>query len=541
MLNGIKQIKRDFSKWSLFSIIISLLIAIPVFSILVYLFDGVGEMWRHIVSYFLIDYVKNSLILILGTGTLSFIFGTSCAWIVSQYQFKFRAWSDRLLFLPLAIPTYIVAYSYVGIFGNGGTIINLFQSIGFKAQKIDMMNIYGLIWILSCSLFPYVYVSARAMFITLPKNIKESATLLGASNRKYFYTIALPLASPAIIGGLLLVFMEVLNDFGAAKYYGVNTFTTGIFKSWTMLEDLQSSIYLSALLVLLVFLINILIRWQRGRKSFEIKSSKTEHNLTDLRELKGSKKYIYISILMIPILFGFLLPISQLIKWAILNISNGVDIDLLWTTMQSISVSLVATLFIVITAIVLIYFARWNKINSINKLKKIATIGYVIPGAIIGIGIIRSSQSIIDFFTNNFNTNISYLFYGSSIVLIYAYTFRFLAVAYNPIEANSLKLSKNLSEASNLLGVSKMRTFFKIELPLLKNVILSALILVFIDVSKELPLTLILKPYKLQTLATAAYTYAEDERVSEAALPALLLITVITIAMFTVKFKDGKK
>jgi len=535
MFSKLKHFKRDFNQWSLLTVAIALFVAIPLFSILINLFSGVGNMWNHIVSHYLFDYISNSVILIIGTGLLTFFFGTSCAWFVAKYEFPFRKWIEKLLFLPLAIPSYIVAYTYVGLFDNGGTIIRGLQSIGLPIQKLDFMNIYGLIIVLSFSLFPYVYASTRVMFLSFPKSIYESSILLGASNKRYFFSVALPLASPAIIGGLFLVFMEVLNDYGAAKYYGINTFTTGIFRSWTMLEDLQSAVYLSALLVVLVFLIAGLVAWQRGKKSYAIKGNKLQENNFQRKRLKGKKGVLYIFILSIPLLFGLILPVFQLIIWAVQTFDEMFNIDLLWTALQSLLIAFFAALTTLVTAVALIYFSRWNHFKKINIFKRIGTIGYVIPGAIIGIGIIKSSQGFITFFSENFNISIGYIFYGSSIVLIYAYVFRFLSVTYNPLEANSLKVGKHISESSYLLGTGKLKTLFKIDLPLLKGALASSFVLIFIDVMKELPLTLILKPYNIETLAISAYAYAEDEMVAEAALPSLVLILIVIILMFILK------
>ena len=271
MRNKIKHFYRDFNQWSLLLIALGLLIAIPLLVIVIYLFDGVGEMWSHIVKYFLTDYILNSFLLLIGTGVLCSFFGTFSAWVVSNYEFPLRKLIQWLLFLPLAIPSYIVAYAYVGLLGNGGSLIRFFKSLGFSIEKIEMMNIFGLIWVLAFSLFPYVYAAARSVFMSFPRNMEEASNLLGASHQRYVFKIALPMASPAIIGGLFLVFMEVLNDYGAAKYFGVNTFTTGIFRSWTMLGDLQSAVYLSALLVILVFIINGIVYWLRRKKSYAIK------------------------------------------------------------------------------------------------------------------------------------------------------------------------------------------------------------------------------------------------------------------------------
>lgn len=524
---NLKHFRRDFNKWSLSTIVTSLFISIPIFAIIINLFYGTGEMWNHIVSYFLLDYIKNSFYLLIGCGFICLILGTSSAWIISNYDFRFKRWLEWLLFMPIAIPSYITAYSYVGLLGNGGTLIRFINAIGLDIEKIEMMNIYGLIWVLSFSLYPYVYAASRAIFKSYPNSIRETAYLLGSSEIRYFFKVGLPLAFPAIIGGLFLVLMEVLNDYGAAKYYGINTFTTGIFRTWTALEDLQSSIYLSGILVILVFTIVTLVRWQRGRKSYALHLKSSNNNQQNLKKISGFKKTACLSIVLLPITFGFILPVFQLIIWGIQTFEDVFNSSLITIAFESVGVALCTATLILILATSLTYFKLWNSLKFPAFFSKIATIGYVIPGAIIGIGIIRSSQLFIDFFYINFNLKIGYLFYSSSVVLIYAYIFRFLAVGYNLIETNTLKLGNNLSEASNLLGYSRLKTFFKIDLPLLKTTLLSAFILVFIDTLKELPLTLILKPYNLQTLAVKAYEYAEDERVAEAAIPSLLLIIVI--------------
>ena len=544
MVLKIKHLKRDFNKSSLLIVIISLLLAIPVFTILISLFKGTGEMWEHITSYFLIDYIQNSLILLLGSGIICFVIGTSSAWVVSRYKFKGRKIVEWLLFMPLAIPSYIVAYSYVGLFGYGGSFIKFINYLGFNSiDNIEMMNIYGLVWVLSFSLYPYVYASTRLIFESYPTRLKVTASLLGASKNKYFFKIALPLASPAIIGGLFLVFMEVLNDYGAAKYYGINTFTTGIFRTWTALEDLQSSIYLSAILVVLVFFLVLIVKWLRGRRSYNLKTyNSNDQDEIYRKDLKGLKKIIFLTIVFVPILFGFLFPFLQLIIWGLQTFESMFNSELLNIGIQTLFLGISSSIIIVFLATSLIYLSKWNYLKQLNVISKLATLGYVIPGAIIGIGVIKSSHSITEYFSTYHNIKIGYIIYNSILVLIYAYVFRFIAVAFNSIESNTLKLSKSLSESSNLLGFGKIKTFFKIDFSLIKNALLTSFILVFIDVIKELPLTLILKPYNLSTLAIKAYEYAEDERVAEAALPALLLIFIIgsMISVVNYRFKLNK-
>ena len=544
MFLKIKHFKRDFNKWTVLIVAVSLFLAIPVFSILISLFRGNGEMWEHITTYFLFDYIKNSIILIFGTGLLTFTIGTSSAWIISRYTFRYKKIIEWLLFMPLAIPSYIVAYTYVGLIGNGGTFIEILRDFGFSVIRVEMMNIYGLIWVLSFSLYPYVYAGTRTIFQSYPSQLKHTASLLGVSNKKYFFSVALPLASPAIIGGLFLVFMEVLNDYGAAKYYGVSTFTIGIFRTWTALEDLQSSIYLSAILVILVFVLVLIVKWLRGRRSYNLTQTNTNQKSTDNRvKISGLKKILYLGILLIPILFGFILPLIQLVIWGIQTFDSMFNNDLIILGLESLSLGLSTALLVVFLACLLIYLSKWNYLKRFNIFSKIATLGYVIPGAIIGVGIIRTSKSLTDLFSFQFDFEIGHLVYNSILVLIYAYLFRFIAVAYNSIEGNTLKIGNNLSESSYLLGYGKIKTFFKIDFPLLRSALLSSFILVLIDVMKELPLTLILKPYNLSTLAVRAYEYAEDERVAEAALPALLLIFLIgtMITLLNYKLRENKQ
>lgn len=534
-----KHVLRNLNQWSLYTVAIGLLISIPILGIVFYLFYGTGPMWSHVIQYFLLDYIGNSAILICGTAIICTLVGVSSAWIVSQYEFPCRKQLEWVLFLPLAIPSYIMAYTYVGLFGNGGSIIGVLQSFGIPIQRIEMMNILGLIWVLSFSLYPYVYASTRAIFKSYPRSIRETVYLLGGNDHTYFRSVALPLATPAIIGGLFLVFMEVLNDYGAAKYYGINTFTTGIFRIWTALEDLQSAIYLSALLVLTIILFTFLIKKIRGKKSYALQLS--NHDVQSIRQnLYGFKKWLYLGIVLIPVLFGLLLPGIQLVKWSILTFQSMVDVELLWITIQSLVVGLCAAALVIISTLILLFSSRWNNLTWLKSIKNMVTIGYVIPGAIIGISIIRSSQGIVDFFQHNFSLEVGYLFYNSSIILVYAYVFRFIAVAYNPIEANVLKIGKNMYESSYLLGISKLKTLLKIELPLMRNILISTFLLVLIDTLKELPLTLILKPYKLKTLAITAFEYADDERVAEAATPALILICTIILFMALVSLIEKR-
>ncbi len=524
------------NRWSVYVWLIGGLVALPILTIAVKLWDGPGSIWSHVVEHLLFDYVSNSLWLSAGCILLTFLMGVSSAWCVTRYDFPGRKVFEWLLLLPLAIPSYITAYAYAGIFDFGGTLALLFKSIGWTAPRIDVMNIYGLILVLSSSLFPYVYISTRAAFLYQSKNLRDASRLLGASENTFIYRIALPLARPAIIGGLVLVLMEVLNDYGAAKYYGVPTFTTGIFRSWFALESLETAVYLAAILVVLVFGLLGIERWQRAGVSYVSGHGEGQKNW---RQQPGAwGKAIVFLLVSIPALLGFVLPVLQLIYWAILTFADVIKPAFGLIILQSLGIAMLTALVTTGIAFLLIYFTKWSSLSSTRWISRTATLGYAIPGAVIALGVMVPTLAfdkwLLAFCKTQFGFSLGLLLNGTIIALVYAYAVRFLAVAYNPLEASTLKVGSHLSESAQLLGNSPWKALWKIEWPLVRTGFWSAAILVFVDVLKELPLTLILKPYGVQTLAVKAYEYASDERIAESALPALLI--VLTGVIFALLF-----
>lgn len=474
----------------------------------------------------LLEYSLNTLILSVGCIFLTSFLGISSAWIVSRYEIPVGKLFEWMLILPLAIPSYITAYAYAGMFDYGGLISKMTSTIGFSDIRVDIMNIYGLILVLSVSLFPYVYLSARAVFLYQSNRLIEASKLLGASEIKSFFYVVLPMARPAIVGGLILVIMEVLNDYGAAKYYGVSTFTTGIFRSWFSLAEPSTAIYLSSLLLLLVFILMYIERWQRGNKAF---SSKTD-NKVRLPKVRVSKGWLIILtvVVSIPVVLGFIIPFIQLILWGLLTYSEVFTPAFFSIALQSLGIAVVTGILTLFFALLILYFPQWNRLSLLKNSSRIAILGYAIPGAIIAIGVMIPTLAIdkwiIAIANELFDINIGLILNGTIVVLIYAYIIRFMAVAFNPLEAGQVKISKQLSESSQMLGKGKISTFLKIDLPLFKTSMLSAFILVFVDIMKELPLTLILKPYDVNTLAVKAYEYASDELILESSIPSLCII-----------------
>lgn len=521
----IKRLKRDVNKWSVFTLAIVFFLALPIIFIGVELFSGPGESWRHIVEYLLPDYIWNSVYLIFFCSILVLLFGVSSAWFVSRYDFRFRKQIEWLLILPLTIPSYIVGYAYAGIFDYGGSLDLLFRKVGMEFIRIDIMNKAGLAFVLSISLFPYVYVSARAFFLNQANNLLEASKMLGVGERKTFFRLMLPLARPAIIAGLVLVLMEVLNDYGAATYYGVNTFTTGIFRSWFSLGEPQTAVYLSALLILIIFALILFEKWQVRKVKFTTSKTDGSHILRE--KPKGVMRWVIFSAVSLPILLGFIIPLLQLIYWAEITASTVFDMKFIMISLQSFAIAIVSAIITVLFALLLIYFSKWSAINAIKNISRIGVLGYAIPGAVIAIGIMIPTLALDKWLISvlsSIGVDSGLIINGTLIALFYAYAVRFLAVAYNPIDSTALKVDNTIPDSSKVLGVGNLRTFFKIEFPLIKTGVFSAVILVFIDVMKELPLTLILKPYHIDTLAVKAFEYASDEMVMEASIPSLFII-----------------
>lgn len=529
--NRLNRLRRDSNRWAVLTAAIVFFLALPVMSIGFTLFNGPGETWGHIVAHLLPGYIYNTLFLVAGCSLLVLVIGVSTAWLVTRFEFPFRKQMEWLLILPLAIPSYIVAYAYAGVFDYGGSLNLILNYLGIDFIRVDIMNKYGLAYVLSISLFPYVYVSSRAFFLNQANSMFEASKMLGVGEARSFFKLILPLARPAIVAGLVLVLMEVLNDYGAAQYFGVNTFTTGIFRAWFSLEEPETAIYLSALLIVIVFVLILIEKWQ----SRHIKVANLRTDNRHIYRKTGSRRmqFAIFSAVLLPILLGFLIPVLQLFYWAVLTAHKVFNYDFLMISLQTFGIATLTAVITVVFATLLIYFSKWSYLSFIKSLARMGILGYAIPGAVIAIGVMVPTlvfdKWLIGVMDSLFAYKRGLLLHGTLLVLVYAYCVRFLAVAFNPIESTSLKVDKAIPDSSKMLGVGNLKTFFKIEYPLIKTGIFSALILVFIDVLKELPLTLILKPYHVSTLAVKAYEYASDEMIMEAAIPSLFIIFTATL------------
>lgn len=515
-----------WNKWTAGAIVILLLVLTPIFTILIELFSSPGEHWGHIVTNLLPSYFSNSLILLFGVGAGTFLLGVSMAWFVSVYEFPGRNYFEWLLILPLAFPSYMMGYSYVGILEYTGPVQAFFRNrfdLYFTGPIVDIMNMPGAIFILSISLFPYVYVICRASFMRQSSELQEAALLLGSNRWRVFTKIALPMARPAVAGGIALVGMEVLNDYGTIKYFGVDTFTSGIFRAWFSFGDINTAIHLSAILTLIVLLLIWLENFQRGSRNWTAQSS-SSRPARRIVPKHWTGKWLFTGLCAFVLLISFILPLSQLFYWVALTWRNVVDSEFGILILRSFSLAIGSAIAIAVLSIFLLYAIRLSPLRWTRHIARTASMGYAIPGAVIAVGVMIPMMKLDRFISWATSEQVGMILSGSLFIMVLAYIVRFMAVGYNAIDAGFQKTGPSVNEVARSLGASPVRTLWKIDLPLIRNSIAAAILLAFVDILKELPLTLILRPFNFNTLATKAFDMATNEMIAESANASLVVV-----------------
>jgi len=432
--------------------------------------------------------------------------------------------------LPIAIPSYIMTYTYSNFFSYTGEFYVWQSNIGIASEnfvKFNFFNEINLIIILSLALYPYLYIALRAYFNSLPEHLVNTARNLKIVNFNFAFKILLPLSRPAIIGGLFLIIMELLNEYGAVKYFGINTFTVGIFKVWLGMGSLESALNLSIYLFLLVCLLFYIDYLLKGNKLFEFSRSNKSNVIFDM-----SNKYKVLSFILIFSIafFAFLLPVFLIIKNSLTLTNYSYYSELGQIIINSFVLSFFTSIIIVIVSIVLIYSNILNNFKLNKLLTRLSTSGYAIPGTVIAISCI----AIFSYLDKNFLNDISIIISSTIYILVFALVIRFIAVSFNTINGGFDSLGSQYDKTYRSIGYSPLKSLIKINLPILKPTIISAFILTFVDITKELPLTLILRPFNFDTLATRTFDFAGDEMLKEASLPALVIIIigVIPIILF---------
>jgi iron(III) transport system permease protein len=529
-----KNFRNYKNPWVGLSFLIAALIVLPLMIVFFNIFDEGGEIWEHILNRLLPSYIINTITLMLGVAFLTFVMGVSTAWITSVYQFRGRRFFSWALILPIALPAYISGFTWAGILDYTSPVYVFFRNqLGIETGQylfFNILSMQGAIIILSLALYPYVYLITRAYFIRQSASLFEVAASLGKSPRSTFFQVALPLARPAIVAGISLALMEVLNDYGLVRYFGVDTFTTGIFTAWFSFSHPTAALKLSAYLMVFVLILLLTERAQRGKMRYDMLGS--SFRPVTKKKLKPSESFLAFVLCMIPVTFGFLIPVLMLIYWSIQTAPMVVDYRFRELLGNSFMLATIASVVVVTIALFIAFTVRRFPSIMVNFLAKVITLGYALPGAVVAIGIIIPFLWIDKNLLAIGGTNMRLALTGTWFVLIYAYLVRFMAVGFNSIESGMVKISRTLDEASLSLGKSNLKTLTEINLPLLTGSIISAALLVFIDVLKELPLTLILRPFNFDTLAIRAFEFASDERVAEAAPASIIIVFTGLIPVF---------
>lgn len=532
-----------FSFWSLSIISVALLLALPVLTVFSFVFQPAGEVWQHLAQTVLSDYISNSLWLMLGVGAGALLLGVSTAWLTGMCDFPGRKLFEWALLLPLAMPAYIIAYTYTGLLDFAGPVQTALRD-GFGWQYgdywfPDIRSLGGAITMFSLVLYPYVYLLARAAFLEQSVCVLEVSRSLGNGPWRTFFRVALPLARPAIIAGLSLVLMETLADYGTVQYFGVDTFTTGIFRTWSGLGDDAAAAQLAALLMSFVFMLIILERWSRRQAKYHHTSNR--YGLLPRYQLKGWRGGLAFLACALPLLLGFLLPGGQQLAWALQTADKMLDADFFTLVWNSLLLAFSASLLALLLALFMAYGKRMQPGWGVLLAVRLAGMGYAVPGTVIAVGIIIPFGVLDNSLNAWFGTGL--LFSGTLFALLFAYMVRFLAVSMQTVEAGLDKIKPSMEEAARSLGYKPRELPRRIHIPMLRGSLLTALLLVFVDVMKELPATLILRPFNFNTLAVRAYELASDERLADSSTAsiAIVLAGIIPVILLSLTIAHSRQ
>ena len=521
-----------YNIWFFGSLMVASVVAMPIVTVFFSFFTETSDYFYLLKDTFLFDYIFNSITILFFVIFFTFILGIFSAYFVSFYDFPLSNFFSWALILSFAVPGYIYAFSIIAFFENYGTAFSfltfLFGEGNYNAiiPKID--GLFGAIISISFSLFPYVYVLTRASFYYQSNNYIEVGKNLGLSTSETFFRIVLPSARPAIIAGLALVSMECLSDFGTVSFFSVNTLTTGIYNSWLSFDDLNTANQISFILLIFILLLFSVEIYSRKEARYH-QPSRGFKPITKIK-LTGRKSIIPVAICSLIFLLSFIFPVSQMIYWTVKFPKYIQDIDIFKINLNTLTLVLLASIFIVTISLFINYGSRISKSKILNYLTTFSISGYAIPGVILAVAFITFFSNLSEFFTNNFDFKSSKsLFIGSIFGLLLAYFIRFFSLSFNGIKSSYEKINSSIDESAYLLGYSKINTFLKIHIPYLSTNIILIILLISLEVIKELPMTMILRPFNFETFATQAYIYASQDLLEAAALPSLFLIFWSTI------------
>jgi iron(III) transport system permease protein len=518
--------------WYISSLFISIFVIIPILTVFLSFFETTSNYYEILKDTFLFEYISNSIILLISVLLLTFLIGTGTAYLVSFYEFPLSNFFKWALILSFAVPPYIYAYSLTAFFENYGTaysiLKNLFGDKNYNLYIPKFDGMIGVILSLSFSLFAYVYILARASFLYQSQNFIDLGKNLGFTNFKTLYSIILPAARPAIVAGLSLVAMETLAEFGAVDFFSINTLTTGIYNSWITFDDLAFANQLSFFLLLFIFALFILENLSRNKAKYHF-NAKGGFKQKQKLQIKGTKSIAAFLFCFLVFFLSFLFPLSQMLYWTIKFPENLFDLQIINLLSNTLYLVILSSFVLIMFSLISNYGNRVTKNKTLNILSTLSISGYAIPGVILAVAFITFIAWFDESVVKNLGLfSIKKIFIGSILGLVLVYFVRFYSLAFNGIKSGYEKINISVDESSYLLGYSKRKTFMNIHIPFLRNSLLFVCILISLEIIRELPITLILRPFNFETFATTAYISASEDLLEAAAVPSLFLILIAT-------------
>ncbi len=529
-MSGRRTLAEQVHPRALSIVLVAALVGLPVIVVLSFVFQPAGDVWRHLAATVLPVYVKNSALLMLGVAAGTLTLGITTAWLTTMCSFPGRKIFEWALLLPLAVPAYIIAYTYTGMLDFAGPVQTFLREFfGWSREDYwfpEIRSLSGAIVMLSLVLYPYVYLLARAAFLEQSPYAIDVSRTLGCGTWSSFFRVSLPAARPAIIAGLSLALMETLADFGTVQYFGVPTFTTGIFRTWFGLGDSGAAAQLAAVLLAFIFFVFAAERWSRKRAGFHHVGIRSRP--LDMYILSAGKAWAAFGACALTLALGFLVPALQLSVWAARTASEMVDAAFFELLLNTLALAAATAVIAVLLALYLAYGRRAHGTLPVRFAVRLAGMGYAVPGIVIAVGVMLPFawlDNVMDgWLRSTFGISSGLLLSGTLVALMVAYQVRFLAVSLQTVESGLAKITPVMDEAGRSLGCRVSELMRRVHVPMLRGSLLTAGLLVFVDVMKELPATLVLRPFEFNTLAVRAYELATDERLEDASTAALSIV-----------------
>ncbi|MDA1132076.1 MAG: iron ABC transporter permease [Proteobacteria bacterium] len=518
--------------WTVAGLAVAGLALLPILVVAGSVLLPAGDVWAHLSATVLPRYLWNTAGLVAGVGIVTVVIGVGSAWLVTMCAFPGRRVFEWALLLPLAMPAYAIAYTYGGMFDFAGPVqTSLREWFGWSRGDYwfpPVRSLGGAIIVLGVVLYPYVYMLTRAAFLEQSVCALEVGRSLGAGPWRGFFRVALPLARPAIVTGIALALMETLGDYGAVQYLAVDTFTTGIFRTWHGLGSLRAATQLAAILLAVVFAVLALERLSRGGKRYHHTS--TRYRPLPRYPLRGWRAAAAVSACVLPVFLGFLLPVGRLAAWALATAPRMLDASFARLALNSVGLAAAASAIAVAVAVTLAWAIRLRPGRTMRIAARAASMGYAIPGAVVAVGVLVPlawfDNTLDGLMRETFGVSTGLVLSGTVVALLFAYVVRFLSISLNAVESSLGRVTADMERSARTLGLGPGATLRRVHAPLMAGSLLTAGLLVFVDVMKELPATLVLRPFNFDTLAVRAFELASDERLADAANAALAIVLV---------------